>query len=206
VSFLEQNLKELEHDLVAQPMRIAAHSDMPFAILRYDPHEEFALRRHLRLLTFSLAQNHHRTAVLISLSRLVWKIVERCEGTEYLFKTEQLRGVRAAQEHINHLLSSQDYRPIADEVMEHVQGLESARHVVFLVRAGGFAPYIYHCSALLDGLHRRTMIPVILFYPGRAVAGTDLRFYDLPVDTNAGAYNYRVKVYMSMTLVLWRGY
>ena len=46
------------------------------------------------------------------------KIVERCEGTEYLFKTEQLRGVRAAQEHINRLLSSPDYRPIGDELME----------------------------------------------------------------------------------------
>lgn len=125
MSSLEQSLKELERDLVAHPMRIAAHSEMPFAILRYDPTEEFALRRQLRLLTFSLAQNHHRTAVLISLSRLVWKIVEKCEGTEYLFKTEQLRGVRAAQEHINRLLSSQDYRPIGDELMERIQPLDN---------------------------------------------------------------------------------
>jgi hypothetical protein len=176
-------------------MGIAAHSEMPFAILRYDPAEEFVLRRHLRLLTFSLAQNHHRTAVLISLSRLVWKIVERCEGTDYLFKTERLRGVRAAQEHINHLLSSPDYRPISDELMERIQPLDPAKHVVFLVRAGGFAPYIYRCSALLDSLVRRTMVPIILFYPGSAETGTDLRFYNLPVDSNLGAYNYRVKVY-----------
>jgi Domain of unknown function (DUF1788) len=195
VSSLEQSLKELERDLVAQPMRIAAHSEMPFAILRYDPTEEFALRRQLRLLTFSLAQNHHRTAVLISLSRLVWKIVERCEGTEYLFKTEQLRGVRAAQEHINRLLSSPDYRPIGDELMERIQPLDPTKHVVFLVRAGAFAPYIYRCSALLDSLLRRTMVPIVLFYPGSAETGTDLRFYNLPIDSNLGAYNYRVRVY-----------
>ena len=195
MSSLEQSLKELERDLGAQPMRIAAHSEMPFAILRYDPAEEFALRRHLRLLSFALAQNHQRIAVLISLSKLVWKIVEKCEGADYLFKTERLRGVRAAQEHINRLLSSPDYRPLGDELIEHIRSLDPAKHVVFLVRAGGLAPYIYRCSALLDSLVRRTMVPIVLFYPGSAETGTDLKFYNLPVDSNLGAYNYRVKVY-----------
>lgn len=192
---LEDSLDQLQADLVATPMRLAAHSDMPFAIFRYRPGDEFPLRKKLRLLAFSLAQNHHREAVFISISQLVWDIVRRCEGTDYLFKTESVRGFRAAQEHINRLLTSQDYRPIADELLDRIKHLAPEKHVVFLVRAGGFAPFIYRCSALLDGLHHRTMVPSILFYPGSAEVGTDLRFYDLPVDGSLGVYNYRVKVY-----------
>jgi hypothetical protein len=194
-SFLEQSLRQLEQDLVSQPLRIAAHSDMPFAIFRYDPQEEFLLRKQLRLLSFSLTQNHHREPVFVSLSKLVWKVVDKYEGTDYLFKTEQMRGVRAAQEHINRIITSQDYRPISDELLDQIHALDPARHIVFLVRAGGFAPYIYRCSTLLDGLHHRTMVPIILFYPGSAEVGADLRFYDLPVESGLGVYNYRVKVY-----------
>jgi hypothetical protein len=195
MSFLEQNLDLLRQDLVAEPMRIAAHSDMPFAIFRYSPRDEFQLRKRLRLLAYSLTENHGRKVTFISISRLVWDIVRRFEGTEYLFKTESLRGFHAAEEHINHLLSSEDYRPIANEVLDRLQGLDPGRDIVFLTRAGGIAPFIYRCSSLLDGLHHRTMVPAILFYPGSAEAGTDLKFFDLPIEANLGVYNYRVKIY-----------
>ncbi|UAC02835.1 DUF1788 domain-containing protein [Geobacter sulfurreducens] len=192
---MEQNLDLLRQDLVAEPMRIAAHSDMPFAIFRYSPEEEFQLRKRLRLLAYSLSENHGRKVAFLSISRLVWGIVRRFEGTDYLFKTESIRGFQAAEEHINRLLSSEDYRPIADEVLERIKGFDHDRDIVFLVRAGGFAPFIYRCSSLLDGLHRRTKVPVILFYPGSAEAGTDLKFFDLPSEANLGVYNYRVKIY-----------
>lgn len=192
---LEDNLKRLESDLVAQPMRLAAHSDMPFAIFRYKPSDEFLLRKNLRLLAFSLSQNHHREAVFVSISQLVWDIVKQCEGTEYLFKTESTRGFKAAQEHINKLLTSEDYRTAGKELISRIQHLDPAKHILFLVRAGGFAPFIYKCSALLDDLHHQTMVPSVLFYPGSAEVGTDLRFYDLPVEGSLGVYNYRVKIY-----------
>jgi len=192
---LEDSLKRLESDLVAQPMRLAAHSDMPFAIFRYKPSDEFLLRKNLRLLAFSLSQNHHREAVFVSISQLVWDIVKQCEGTEYLFKTESTRGFKAAQEHINKLLTSEDYRTAGKELISRIKHLDPAKHILFLVRAGGFAPFIYKCSALLDDLHRQTMVPSVLFYPGSAEVGTDLRFYDLPVEGSLGVYNYRVKIY-----------
>ena len=192
---LEDSLKRLESDLVAQPMRLAAHSDMPFAIFRYKPSDEFLLRKNLRLLAFSLSQNHHREAVFVSISQLVWDIVKQCEGTEYLFKTESTRGFKAAQEHINKLLTSEDYRTAGKELISRIQHLDPAKHILFLVRAGGFAPFIYKCSALLDDLHHQTMVPSVLFYPGSAEVGTDLRFYDLPVEGTLGVYTYRVKIY-----------
>lgn len=195
MSSLVDNLKILETDLIAQPMRIAAHSDMPFAIFRYPPSDEFALRRQLRLLGISMEQQHRKRVTFISLSRLAWDVVRKYEGLEYLFKTETLRGFRAAQEHINHLLTSEDFQPAPDALMEIMRPLKPESDVVFLIRAGGFAPFIYRCSLLLDRLHRRTMVPTILFYPGSAAVGTDLRFFDLPVQGTPGVYNYRVKVY-----------
>jgi hypothetical protein len=191
---LAESIKELEADLAARPIRIAAHSDMPFAILRYPPSEEFALRKHLRLLAIKLNQDHNRKVTFISIARLVWETVRKF-GEEDLFKTESLRGFDAGQRHVNQLLTSPDFRPAADSVLEKMASLSPHKDVVFLVRAGGFAPYIYRTSQLLDGLHNRTLVPVVLFYPGSAEVGTDLRFYDLPVKGGLAVYNYRVKVY-----------
>lgn len=195
MSSLVDNLKMLEKDLLAQPMRIAAHSDMPFAIFRYAPSDEFSLRRQLRLLAISMEQQSRKRITFVSLSRLVWEAIRNHGGVDYLFKTETLRGFKAAQEHVNHLLTSDDFRPAPEALMDIMKPLKPESDIVFLIRAGGFAPFIYRCSLLLDGLHRQTMVPTVLFYPGTATVGTDLRFYDLPVQGMLGVYNYRVKIY-----------
>lgn len=195
MTYLHENLKQLEADLLARPMRIAAYSDMPFTIFRYHPGEEFSLRKQLRLLAITLEQNQTRRVTFVSLAHLVWDAIRVCGGTDYLFKTEALRGFDAAQRHVNQLLTSTDFRPASDALLEKMSGLTPDRDIVFLVRAGVFAPSIYRCSLLLDSLHRRTTVPIVLFYPGSAEVGTDLRFFDLPSQGNLGVYNYRVKVY-----------
>jgi hypothetical protein len=192
---LEQSLKILGADLVATPLRISVYHDLPFAIFRYDPGEEFELRRRLRLFGFGLEQNHGKQIRFISLARLVWRIISECEGVDYLYKVEAGRGFEAGQVHVNNLLSSCQYRPIVDEVLAQMEGLAPDQNVVFLVRAGGFAPAIHRCSVLLDEMHHRTMVPSVLFYPGTAERATDLCFYDLPNAGSLGVYNYRVKVY-----------
>jgi hypothetical protein len=194
MSSLVETIKQLEADLAARPMRIAAHSDMPFAIFRYPPHDEFALRKQLRLLAITLNQNHGRSVTFISLARIVWDTIHSFDKDD-LFKTESLRGFDAAQGHLNQLLTSTDFRPAADSVIEKIGSLLPEKDVVFLVRAGGFAPHIFRTSHLLDTLHNRTLVPIVLFYPGSADVGTDLRFFDLPSEGSIGVYNYRVKIY-----------
>jgi hypothetical protein len=194
MSFLVDTIKQLEADLTARPIRIAAHHDMPFAIFRYPPQEEFDLRKRLRLLAIKLEQDHGLRVKFLSLARIVWDTVREFDE-EDLYKTEELRGFDAAQKHINQLLTSPDFRPAAESVLQKMTDLSSDKDVVFLMRAGGFAPYIFRTSQLLDNLHNKTLVPVILFYPGRAEAGTDLRFFDLPVRGALGVYNYRVKIY-----------
>jgi hypothetical protein len=196
MTYLTDNLNRLEQDLTATPMRIAAHKDMPAAIFCYPPAEEFQLRRQLRLLSIKLEQKQKHIR-FISLARIVWETVEKFEGEDYLYKTESARDLRAAQAHINHLLTRENFRPAGRAVKEALEGLDPDRDIAFLVRAGGFAPYIYRCSVLLDELQNEggNMVPTILFYPGSRRAGSDLKFYDLPVTGTAGAYNYRVKIY-----------
>ena len=191
---LVDSIKELESDLAARPIRIAAHSDMPFAIFIYPPFEEFVLRKQLRLLAITLNQNHGRQVKFVSLASIVWETIHQFDEND-LFKTEALRGLYAAQLHINKLITSSDFQPAADSVLSKMVSLNPEKDVVFLVRAGGFAPYIYRTSQLLDSLHNRTLVPIILFYPGSAEAGTDLHFYDLPTKGSPGAYNYRVRIY-----------
>ena len=189
------SLGQLKSDLTADPMRIAAHLDMPFAIFRYPPRDEFRLRKQLRLLAITLDQEQGRNVSFVSLARLVWEAVRAHGGSDYLFRTESARGFRAGQEHVNHLLTSADFMPAADALLARMAVLDPERDIVFLMRAGGFAPGIFRVSALLDGLHRHTKVPVVLFYPGSARVGTDLRFYDIPAEGNLGVYNYRVRVY-----------
>jgi hypothetical protein len=191
---LVESIDQLESDLAARPIRIAAHSDMPFAIFRYSPEEEYVLRKHLRLLAIKLKQDHHRNVTFISLARIVWETIATF-GEDDLFKTEAVRGFEAGQQHIYRLLTSPDFQPAETSVLDKMTGLSSESDVAFLVRAGGFAPYIYRTSKLLDSLHHRTRVPVVLFYPGSAEVGTDLRFYNLPMQGSPGVYNYRVKIY-----------
>jgi hypothetical protein len=193
MSSLVETLKQLEADLLADPVRIAAHSSMPFTIFRYPPAEEYPLRRQLRLLSISL-QNQGRRVTFLSLARLVWETIDMF-NKEDVFQTEAFRGFDAAQGHVNRLMDSPDFRPAADGVLEKIGHLSPEKDVVFMVRAGGFAPQVYRTSCLLDGLHNRTLVPIVLFYPGSAEIGTDLRFFDLPVLGNLGDYNYRVRVY-----------
>ena len=45
MSSLKERIELLENDLKAVPPRISVYHDLPFAILRYDPTEEWDLRR-----------------------------------------------------------------------------------------------------------------------------------------------------------------
>ena len=51
---LKERIDLLEVDLRADPPRISVYRDLPFAILRYDPDQEWELRRELRLLATRL--------------------------------------------------------------------------------------------------------------------------------------------------------
>jgi hypothetical protein len=83
-------------DLRAVPSRISVYHDLPFAILRYDPTEEWALRREVRLLATRLEES--RKAVhIIPMSALLWQAIDETEGLAAVVELEQEWGDLAAQ-------------------------------------------------------------------------------------------------------------
>ena len=54
MSLLKDSIALLESDLIAEPPRINVYHDLPFAILRYDPTDEWKVRWEIKLLTTRL--------------------------------------------------------------------------------------------------------------------------------------------------------
>lgn len=201
ISSLDEALRSLARDLAKGPSLISAHSGIPFAILRYAPQDEFLFRRQIRLFANQLKEKNNYSVLFISLSRIVSEAIANSRND--LYATEKYYGfVDAEHKEIESLIKGPDrdgsYPPKAlfKAIMDTVLAVQLPPDLVFLVRAGGLAPHAYRASALLNDLQQAGFsTPTILCYPGSAVAGTDLRFYDLPAEEGLGTYNYRVKIY-----------
>jgi Domain of unknown function (DUF1788) len=192
MSSLKERIERLEVDLKAVPPRISVYHDLPFAILRYEPTEEWVLRREARLLATRLEQIG-KTVYTMPMSELLWQALEETEGLEAVVELERERGYLAAQEQVTTYLSDRDWRPLADLVAERLATYNPATSIAFLTRVAAMAPGIYHMSKLLDQLQGKTRVTTILFYPGAIEGTTGLRFMDLKDREVLG--NYRVKIY-----------
>ena len=194
MSSLHERIDILEKDLLAHPLRISAYHDLPFAICRYDPSAEFEARKQIRLFATRL-QNASKRVHIISVARLLWTAIDDTEGIDAIAEEEQQFGFARAQETVSTLLSDDVFRPLPDAIARRLQSLDPTVDVVFLVRVAALAPAIYRSAKLLDAMHRRTLVPIILFYPGPLDGEHSLRFMGLPERDQTGAYNYRVKIY-----------
>lgn len=189
---LRDSIRTLEEDLTATPMRISAYHDLPFAILRYDPEEEWSLRREAKYLATRL-HNAGRQVHTVSLADLLWEAIDDAEGLDAVVELERARGFEAAQEQITTYLSDPDWSPMPEMLRERLEHLNPERDVAFLLRAAAMAPAVYHMSSLLDKMQGRTKVPTVLFYPGRLAGPTGLHFMGLRDRETTG--NYRVKIY-----------
>ena len=192
MSSLSANIRRLEEDLTADPVRISAYHDLPFAILRYDAEEEWDLRREARRLAVRL-ENAGKQVHTISLAELLREAIEDCEGLDAVIELERARGFEVAQQQVTTYLSDPDWRPLSDVLAERLEALDPGRDVAFLVRAAAMAPAVYHMSRLLDEMQGRTRVATVLFYPGTLEGTTGLKFMGLGSREAMG--NYRVKIY-----------
>lgn len=189
---LKDRFDLLRRDLLAKPPRITVHQGLPFALFRYNPENEWDVRRQAALLAFGLA-DHNREVVFISLADLLWEVIDTCEGLDAVVQLERERGFEAAQEQVTTYLSDQDWRPLPKLLAEKMQSLDPQKHIVFLMRAGAMAPAIYQMSRLLEGMQGLTLVPTILFYPGTVEGNSGLRF--MGSQAAASSSSYRIKVY-----------
>jgi hypothetical protein len=75
MSSLKDSFALLESDLKAVPPRINVYHDLPFAIMRYDPTDEWKLRWEIKLLTTRL-ESVGKEVHTISMSDLLWSALE----------------------------------------------------------------------------------------------------------------------------------
>jgi hypothetical protein len=193
MSSLKERIELLEGDLTATPMRIATSHDVPYAILRYSPTDEWVMRREIRLLTTRLEATG-KTVVAISLADLLWESIQKSEGLEAVVELERDRGYVEAQNQLATYLSDEDWCPLAKLIEEKLDGYDPATTVAFLLRVSSMSPGIYDMSTLLGDMHvRKVRVPTILFYPGSLEGTTNLRFMDLKEREALG--HYLVKIY-----------
>ncbi|MBD1944344.1 DUF1788 domain-containing protein [Coleofasciculus sp. FACHB-712] len=189
---LKDRIELLENDLKTVPPRISVHHDLPFAILRYDPKEEWEVRREAKLLATRM-EDCGKQVQTISLAELLWEAIATSEGLDAILELERERGFEAAQEQVNIYLSDPDWSYLPQMLAERLRSLDPAKNIVFLLRSAAMAPAIYQMSKLLDEMQGRTRVVTILFYPGTLEGTTGLRFMALKEREAMG--NYRVKIY-----------
>jgi BREX protein BrxB len=198
VSSLKDSIAPLESDLKAVPPRISVYHDLPFAIMRYDPTDEWELRREIKLLATRLEAVGKEVHIIL-MSELLWSALEKVhqkdddEGLEALIELEKERGYVEAQQQVTTYLSSKVWIPLWDLLAERLASISPENSVVFLTRVAAMSPGIFHMSMLLDKMHGKIKVATILFYPGSIEGTTGLRFMDLKDREALG--NYRVKIY-----------
>ena len=198
MSSLKDSIAPLESDLKAVPPRINVYHDLPFAIMRYDPSDEWELRREIKLLATRL-ESVGKEVHMITMSELLWSALERVhqkdsdEGLEAIIALEKDRGYVEAQQQVTTYMSSNVWVPLWDLLAERLASINTDNAVVFLTRVAAMSPGIFHISMLLDKMHSKTKATTILFYPGSIEGTTGLRFMDLKDRDALG--NYRVKIY-----------
>jgi len=183
--------RDLEPVLMAEDPRpqISAYHDMPYAIFRYLPEHEFAVRREVALLRTRLEQAGKRVTV-ISLARCLQDAFER-EGLSMkrILRAEKRTGTDKMVATVHGILSQR--QPLDDLVAEHMPAeADPRRDVVFITRAGALFPF-YRTSSLLEQLKGKVHVPSMLFYPGELDGAAGLRFMGV-LDAE---HNYRPKIF-----------
>lgn len=168
--------------------RISAYHDMPYAIFRYEPEEEFELRVQLSLLDTRLTQKGKRVS-RISLAQCLDEAMRSQRPLEDWFEAEREQGADTVVETVHSILS--DGALLVDLVATRMPDDPNPLHdIVFIMRAGALFP-MYRTSALLEQLKGRITVPTVLFYPGTLDGAVGLRF----MGVLAADPNYRPKIF-----------
>ena len=120
MSSLKERIELLESDLKAVPPRISVYHDLPFAILRYDPADEWELRREVKLLATRL-EAVGKEVHLIPMSEFLWRAIDETEGMEEVVELERSRGLHDGPGSGHDLpLRTPIWRPLATMLAERL--------------------------------------------------------------------------------------
>jgi hypothetical protein len=186
---LQEAFAALRRDLVHEDgPRISTMRNYRFAIMQYDPHDEFTLRGEVQRLTADLVANGWMV-ISISLQKLLLDRIT-AQGAEWVDRVVQMeermadieleRGLNYLKSKLSPLVEGPDglaadcSRVICEYADRHPDTID--RTVALIGRAGALYPFV-RTSALLRHLDGRTRnVPVVLLYPGERRGPTGLSF------------------------------
>jgi len=167
---------------------ISAYHDMPYAVFRYPPEAELAVRQETALLVTRL-QHAGKRVTIVSLAECLAEALASAGVTiEQLADAERTVGLDLVIDTIHAVL---DGDPPLDALVARrlPADADPLRDVVLIVRAGALFP-CYRTSSLLEQLKGQVHVPAVLFYPG-VLDGIGLRF----MGVLAPEHNYRPKIF-----------
>ncbi len=188
-SSLQDGFSALRRDLIHEDgPRISTMRNYRFAILQYDPAEEFKLRAEVQRLSADLIASGWMV-LSISLQRLLLERIRR-QGPEWVDRVIQMerqmahiapeRGLNYLKSKLTPLIEGPDglaadcSRLISAHADQHPETLD--RTLALIGRAGALYPF-FRSSALLRHLDGRTRgVPVVLLYPGKKQGSKGLSF------------------------------
>jgi hypothetical protein len=187
----ERRLREDLEPILGLPdprEKLSAYHDMPYALFRYDPEQEYPLRRELTMLRTRLVQKSKRVT-RISLAECLNEAMASMRPMEDWFEAERNGTVEETVQTITNIL--EDYAPLVDLVAKRMPADPDPRtDVVLINRTGALFP-VYRTFSLLEQLKGRVLVPTILFYPGDLDGASGLRFMGV-LDAE---HNYRPKIF-----------
>lgn len=201
---LHEAFVALRRDLIhADGPSISTMRNYRFAIMQYEPSDEFKLRGEVQHLTSDLVANGWMV-ISISLQKLLLDRV-RAQGPEWVDRVVQMerrmagieseRGLNYLKSKLSPLVEGPDGiaadcgRLICDYADAHPNSVD--RTVALIGRAGALYPFI-RTSALLRHLDGRTRnVPVVLLYPGERRGPAGLSFMGILNPDN----DYRPRIY-----------
>ena len=167
---------------------ISAYHNMPYALFRYDPQEEFELRRQVTMLQIRLEQGGKRV-LRISLAECLEEAMASVQPLADWFDIERAHGVATVIDTIAAVLA--DYCPLVELVAKRMpDDPDPVQDVVLISRTGSLFP-VYRTFSLLEQLKGRVSVPSVLFYPGTLDGAAGLRFMGV-LDAE---HNYRPKIF-----------
>ena len=176
---LQEAFDALESDLIDDNgPRISTMRNYRFAIVPYDPDEEFALRGKVQTLTSKLIANSW-VVLSISLQQLVLDRV-RAQGDDWMTRVVAMerrldrdRALKYLRDRLTPIIEGDNgVGGIADDCARKIREFAAAnpdkaeRTLALIGRAGSLYPF-FRSSALLKHLDGKTNhVPVVLLYPG----------------------------------------
>ena len=144
--------------------KLSAYHDMPYALFRYDPAEEFELRKEVRLLATRPDSKVQARVTHISLSECSWEALQSLEPLEGWYEAERANGTDDVIHTISNVLT--DISPLVDRVAERMpQEPQPLNDIALITRAGALFP-VYRTFSLLEQIKVSVVRPPP-FAPGR---------------------------------------